>query len=120
VENETKRFQTFAANRITMIRERSSPLQWKYGVLSVESFLVTNSWIRGPDFLWTPEDSWPERHPSISEVTNDDPEVKQEIVACSTTVETSPTAKVCLCTIVSKFSSWNQANVDAYELLIVC
>ena len=78
--------------------------------LSVGSFLVTNSWIRGPDFLWTSEDSWPERPPSISEVTNDDPEVKQEIVACSTTVETSPIPRVCFCTVVSKFSSWNQAK----------
>ena len=100
MENETKRFQTFVANRITLIRERSSPSQWKYVEskknpadcasrgLSVGSFLVTNSWIREPDFLWTSEDSWPERPPSISEVTNDDPEVKQEIVVIVLFVET--------------------------------
>jgi hypothetical protein len=83
-----------------LIRERSSPSQWKYVEskknpadcasrgLSVGSFLVTNSWIREPDFLWTSEDSWPERPPSISEVTNDDPEVKQEIVVIVLFVET--------------------------------
>ena len=65
---------------------------------------------KGTGFPLTSEDSCPERPPSISEVTNDDPEVKQEIVACSTTVKTSPIPRVCLCTVVSKFSSWNQAK----------
>ena len=30
VENEDKRYQMFVANRLSAIRERSSPVQWRY------------------------------------------------------------------------------------------
>ena len=56
--------------------------------LSVESFLATESWIRGQDFIWKLDDSWPKRPSSFGEIMNDDPEVKREIVAFPTTVET--------------------------------
>ena len=120
VENETKRYQTFVANRITYIRERSTPSQWKYVEskkntadcasrgLTVDSFLSTDSWIKGPDFIWSPEYSWPKR-PPIDDVINDDPEVKRETITFSTTTETMAPRK-CLCSIVSKFSSWDRAK----------
>ena len=30
VENEDKRYQMFVANRVSAIRKRSSPVQWRY------------------------------------------------------------------------------------------
>ena len=66
VENENRRFQTFVANRIAIIRDRSKPAQWRFvdgtlnpadlasrGLTAVK-FLTSNIWMNGPDFLWKP------------------------------------------------------------------
>ena len=88
VENENRRFQTFVANRIAIIRDRSKPAQWRFvdgtlnpadlasrGLTAVK-FLKSNVWMNGPDFLWKPRSSWPERPESLqsTEVPLDDPE----------------------------------------------
>ena len=64
VKNESKRFHTFVANRITTIRDGCTPDQW-YHVevamnpgdhtsrgLSAEAFLYCTEWLLGPEFLW--------------------------------------------------------------------
>ena len=64
INNDSKRFQTFVANRLTQIHELSSKSQWDYvhtsvnpadiasrGVSTVEC-LTDSIWFRGPDFLW--------------------------------------------------------------------
>ncbi|XP_068704648.1 uncharacterized protein [Montipora foliosa] len=73
IENEEKRFTTFVANRVAAIREQSLPKQWHYVEtalnpaddasrgLAVNAIINKNRWIRGPDFLWHDEMSWPER-----------------------------------------------------------
>ena len=96
MENENRRFQTFVANRIAIIRDRSDPVQWRFvdgtlnpadfasrGLTAVK-FLKSNSWINGPDFLWKPRSSWPERPVSLqpNEVPSDDPELKRDIISC--------------------------------------
>ena len=90
IGNEDKRFQTFVANRVATIREVSPPTQWRYvntscnpaddasRGLTAESFLQERRWLRGPQFLWLPEENWPEKPAGIStEVEEDDPEVKR-------------------------------------------
>jgi len=71
VKNESKRFHTFVANRITTIRDGSTPDQW-YHVegamnpgdhtsrgLSADAFLNCTEWLLGPEFLWKCELKWP-------------------------------------------------------------
>ena len=70
MNNEKKRFRTFVANRISVIRDASEPNQWNYVSnrcntaddaargLSADALLESNRWIKGPDFLWQNEDSW--------------------------------------------------------------
>ena len=64
VRNETKRFHTFVANRIAIIRGGSDPDQCRHvrgdlnpgddlsRGLSAEALLSSESWIKGPAFLW--------------------------------------------------------------------
>ncbi|XP_015780174.1 PREDICTED: uncharacterized protein LOC107358056 [Acropora digitifera] len=73
IENEEKRFTTFVANRVAAIREQSLPKQWHYVEtalnpaddasrgMAVNAIINKNRWIRGPDFLWHDEMSWPKR-----------------------------------------------------------
>jgi hypothetical protein len=100
VENENRRFQTFIANRIAIIRDRSDPVQWRFvdGTLNpadfssqfqtAVKFLKSNSWINGPELLLKPRSSWPERPVSFqpNEVPSDDPELKRDTISCITEV----------------------------------
>lgn len=69
--NKDKRFHTSVANRVTTIREATTPSQWRY-VSSKENpaddasrgvragdFLQDCRWTEGPKFLVGPEESWP-------------------------------------------------------------
>ena len=70
INNETTRFHTFVANRITVIREGSECSQWKYVSskqnpadcvsrgLSADELLKSQWWAKGPEFLWTPYPEW--------------------------------------------------------------
>ena len=64
VNNEDKRFHTFLASRIAIIRDGSDPNQWRYVSgesnpgddlsrgLSAEILLDRERWIKGEEFLW--------------------------------------------------------------------
>ncbi|XP_061573965.1 uncharacterized protein LOC133440659 [Cololabis saira] len=61
--NETRRFHTFVANRVSVIREATDVGQWKYVStkinpadeasrgLTAEELLTNGRWIKGPEFL---------------------------------------------------------------------
>ena len=90
IKNETKRFHTFVANRISMIHDGSTPNQWRYveGIvkpgdsaarrMTAEALLSRNQWLMGPKFLWQPEKEWPQ-NPSLGSIPCEDPEVKADI-----------------------------------------
>ncbi|KAK3754248.1 hypothetical protein QZH41_020147, partial [Actinostola sp. cb2023] len=89
IQNETRRFQTYVANRITEIRELTSPDQWRHCPgklnpaddvsrgLNMEEFLREERWLNGPTFLTECEDRWPENRFEV--ITVEDLEVKKEI-----------------------------------------
>ena len=66
IKNENKRFHTFVANRIAMVRDGSHPDQWRHvggdlnpaddlsRGLSAEALLNSERWLKGPEFLWMP------------------------------------------------------------------
>tara|TARA_B110000881_G_scaffold142907_1_gene126249 strand:- start:157 stop:5301 length:5145 start_codon:yes stop_codon:yes gene_type:complete len=98
IRNESARYQTFVANRVEVIRERSTPSQWRHvGTAqnpadecsrgqSVEKFLTNQRWTRGPEFLWQEETKWPDQswlynHDNDATQLGDDPEVKVSVHA---------------------------------------
>ena len=71
VKNETKRFHTFLANRVSVIRDGSTSSQWQFvdgstnpgdlesRPLSAETLLSSKQWLMGPGFLWRLEADGP-------------------------------------------------------------
>ena len=115
IQNESKRFHTFVANRVSFIREDSSPSQWKYintklnpaddasrGV-SLESFIQDDRWIKGPAFLTRPESEWIIHPPCTEELSDADHEVKRESRSFAFQVSNAFTS---FSFIVERFSSW--------------
>ena len=88
IRSETKRFKTFVANRLAVIKDGSKPDQWRYVATSinpaddcsrgvpVKKFLENRRWIEGPEFLWKRESEWSEDE-VWDEIHGDDPELKK-------------------------------------------
>jgi len=109
INNEARRFHTFVANRVQLIRQRTSPEQWNYVAsadnpadyasrgLSVTQHCMS-TWFQGPRLLWEKEVKFQSVQ---SDLSKSDPEVK----SCSLLVmkhDALHPVLVCL----EKFSSW--------------
>ena len=91
VKNENRRFHTFVANRVSMIRDGSTPVQWHHvegtvnpgdhasRAMSADALLNCERWLMGPEFLWKPEEDWPQDPLSFGSFSCEDPEVKPEV-----------------------------------------
>ena len=92
VQNQSSRFHTFVANRLTIIHEGSTAEQWRFvdgscnpadfasRGLQVTEREKTDRWMSGPRFLWENQNSWPKNPDSVStplSTLNDDPELKK-------------------------------------------
>jgi len=125
IENEDKRFHTFVSSRLTMIHDGSTPDQWKYVEskrnpsdaasrgLSAKALLKSDSWKRGPDFLWQEQSSW--STPAACQVNiSDDPEIKREVRVHTVELDKSmETAEKLLC----YFSSWDKLRKSVVYIL---
>ncbi|XP_038069094.1 uncharacterized protein LOC119738319 [Patiria miniata] len=111
INNETRRFHVFVANRAQQIRNHSDPSQWRH-VASEEnpadegsrgitpSELATSKWLKGPAFLW--EENLPmEQNPGY-QLIEGDPEVRA--VQVMATQSTLPAIDL------TRFSDWRQAK----------
>lgn len=115
IGNEQKRFQVFVANRVQLIRDFTSPAQWRYidtssnpaddasRGLSGAALLQQQRWIKGPQFLWKPETEWPEQPFPVGEVLDNDPEVRK-VVSAGTMVTDNSAATVNK--LIEYHSSW--------------
>ena len=86
MKNESRRFQTYVANRVVEIREVTTPDQWRHCPgrmnpaddasrgLKPQKLSNQHRWWRGPEFLWEPEDRW--LNVVMEEVPENDPEVR--------------------------------------------
>ncbi|XP_068707409.1 uncharacterized protein [Montipora foliosa] len=93
VKNETKRYHTFVANRVAIIRDGSQHNQWFHVNgdnnpaddtslgLTADIFLRQSRWLTGPAFLWKHDSMWPAQDELFGEIANNDPEVKREVRA---------------------------------------
>lgn len=116
IKIESRRFQTFVANRVYIIREASDVSQWRHvGTklnsddyasrgLQANAFLKCKDWISGPDFLKESAEQWP-NSPSDLILSADDPEVKHGHIFVNATVkgDHNPTS-----TLLHHFSSWSK------------
>ena len=96
VGNERKRFKVFLANRVQLIRDFTSPEQWRYvdtvnnpaddasRGLGGDSLLQKSRWINGPECLWKSESEWPQQPFIIGDIAEGDPEIKKVLTAITT------------------------------------
>lgn len=116
VKNETSKFRTFVANRVSEILKASHPDQWRYVStlsnpadlasrgLRVKAFLKDDLWLCGPQFLLLSKEQWPTNPCSPGELSEqDDPEVKTSIVANAVMAEEVHSVSQ----FVDCTSSWN-------------
>ena len=116
LNNTTKRFQTFVANRVAAIRETTELNQWKHipgdqnpaddvsRGLSANEMLNCKRWKNGPQFLWKPEDCWPTQPSTTLSIGDDDPEVKSNVQAFSVNCQSESTMDE----IIKRFSLWQR------------
>ena len=113
INNESRRFHTFVANRVSEIHDLSRREQWRHcpGVLNpadkctrgvpASELCNDSTWLTGPDFLKEDEEHWPAQSP-VRGTSPADPEVKAEVNTYLTVVSNAgswlPDA--------AKYSSW--------------
>ncbi|XP_039550287.1 uncharacterized protein LOC120495005 [Pimephales promelas] len=125
IRNETKRFHTFVANRISTIRESTAVSQWRYvdtkqnpadeasrGV-KIEYLLTSSRWINGPDFLLKNEGEWPVNIVDSVSISSDDPEVKGEATVNAVVIKdvlnvTNTDTQNATNQLITYFSSWKR------------
>lgn len=119
IPNEQQRFHVFVANRVQLIRDHSSPSQWKYvdtrenpaddasRGLDGLALIAGQRWLQGPRFLWKPESEWPHQPLAVSQVPDDDPEVKRTTAASTNAVIVDQSAGATN-KLIYHFSDWNQ------------
>ena len=89
IANEHARFHTFAANRISTIREAAKMSQWRYVNTKANpaddasrgqkagQFLENRRWINSPDIIWKSGEDWPQFPLESTLLSFNDPEVKR-------------------------------------------
>ena len=114
IQNESRRFYVYVANRVQHIRNATAPSQWRYidtarnpadlatRCVTPEK-LVESPWILGPEFLRNPQ---LQPQASLLEVplNESDPEVKREVTTCATATHSPQTLG---CERFKRFSSWS-------------
>ena len=94
INNESRRFHVFVANRIRHIRQYSTVSQWKHVQTNENPAdgasrgltvgqLITSNWLTGPKFLW--ERKVPQSDEAEFKILPDDPEVKKSSVNMTST-----------------------------------
>ena len=113
IRNDSKRFRVFVANRISFIRQHTSPVDWNF-VRGTEnpSDVITrgcdansmpDTWFRGPDFLHDYRSNWPVHEVNECDLTDD-----VEIKVCATDVVTEKEHP--LDALSRRFSSFYRLN----------
>ena len=113
LNNSSKRFHVFVANRIQFILDHTQIKQWRYVSthdnpadsasrgLSVQDLITNSSWWRGPELLWN---SLPEpEHILQDSPLIDDPEVKKVMVYKTSVKSFSWIRRL------ERFSDWHRA-----------
>lgn len=115
IGNETSRFRTFVANRVSKILSVSSPSQWRYVNATsnpadlasrgakVETLLKNKTWVAGPQFLIGPEEEWPQNPDDPGKISPNNPEVRKGLMVNAVQAEEGMDA---VTRLINHFSSW--------------
>ena len=126
IGNEQKRFQVFVSNRVQLIRDFTSPHQWRYvdtlnnpaddasRGMKETPHLQHSRWIKGPEFLWKPVSEWPQQPFLIGEIPEDDPEIKKVVVAGTVVTEDSTTS---VNKLIEYHSDWHRLKLSVAVFL---
>ncbi len=115
VRNETSRFHTFVANRVSEILKVSQPSQWRYVStwsnpadaasrgLKADKLLQSEIWLSGSAYLLHPERDWPMSPDCLGNLLPDDQEVKVRVAAnaVQSAEDVDTTTR-----LIHHFSSW--------------
>ena len=115
--NETRRFITFVANRVAVIREGSKPSQWRHvrsevnpadlasrGIKASETEKL-EVWKHGPDFLWKDSKEWPQQPADLhQELSDQDEGVKKEKITINACTEKEDFWS----TLFERYSMWEK------------
>ena len=136
LHNDSKRYKVFVANRVSEIRQNSTPSQWRHvsgddnpaDVLSRGCCVsdMPQIWFHGPSFLSDYKSNWPVKLETPVRLSNDDPDVISGQLACladvqNTAQQTSdeqtvhPFQRLC-----SHYSSYYKLKKAICWLLRVC
>ena len=118
ISNDSRRFHVFVANRVQQIRSQTSPNQWRHVAsknnpaddtsrgLTANELLDRSRWIHGPQFVWNPEEEWPQLKKSEEcDLSSNDPEIKKT-TSCVTDVQETWN----LVERIEYFSDWHRAQ----------
>ena len=95
----SKRFQTFVANRLSVIHDGSAPRQWREvdtkenpaddvsRGLNGFDMISSNRWRQGAEFLWRVVSAWPTNPAELPQIASDDEEVKNQVKCCVADVQ---------------------------------
>ena len=110
--NQRKRFPIFIANRVQFILDYSSTRDWRYidtkinpadyasRGMNSQDFVQTTEWLRGPDFIWMDESTWPSQ-PTLAK----DYAISDATVVLSYLVVTDESADT-MKKFITYFSNW--------------
>lgn len=112
LQNTSKRFKTFVANRVQMIKSSSIVENWHYiqssenpadlasrGIMTSEVSKIER-WFNGPSFLWKHEETW-DRKTEHLPIESNDPELKK-VNATRQPIENR------FVTLTQRISSWSK------------
>ena len=117
IANESRRFVTFVANRVAVIRQESEPSQWRHvrtelnpadyasrGIKASETRKLKR-WKRGPEFLWKNDEEWSPQPAEVSEdLLDSDEGVKKEKI----TIGASVVQKDFWSSLFERYSKWDR------------
>lgn len=124
IQNESRRFYVYVANRVQTIRNTTDPHQWRYTdtannpadlatrCMSPDK-LMESRWLLGPEFLWDVL-SQPHDVPQKIPLDENDPEVKREVVVCATKSQVPQNLG---CSRFKRLSSWSSVKRAVANLI---
>ena len=123
IANDDKRYHTYVANRLEIIRDGSNASQWHHvdtksnpadhasRGLSARQ-LNSQQWLHGPAFLSQPDTQWPQFNDTHLDAS--DPEVKKQAQVFTVTPHQSPTDQ-----LLHAFSTWHKLRTSVAWLLVL-
>ena len=105
IQNSTKRFSVFAANRLAIINEHTQAAAWRYEPsklnpadfatrgISADQLIASHPWLHGPQFLWCPETQWPQDPVKTDEFQSEMIKTQPHEASVSAVKVTSPFTK---------------------------